>query len=63
MDISTLAGKIQLCYSTTELAQVETDLTMTSREIADLYRDMVRIETRLCKLAIALGQEKVLGNK
>lgn len=36
MDISTLAGKIQLCYSTTELAQVETDLTMTSREIADL---------------------------
>lgn len=36
MNISTLAGKIQLCYSTTELAQVETDLTMTSREIADL---------------------------
>lgn len=36
MDISTLAGKIQLCYSTTELAQVETDLTMTSREIAAL---------------------------
>lgn len=36
MDISTLAGKIQLCYSTTELTQVETGLTMTSREIADL---------------------------
>lgn len=36
MDISTLAGKIQLCYSTTELNRVETDLTMTSREIAAL---------------------------
>ena len=36
MGISTLAGKIQLCYSTTELAQVETGLTMTSREIAAL---------------------------
>ena len=36
MDISTLASKIQLCYSTTELTQVETSLTMTSREIAEL---------------------------
>ena len=36
MDISTLASKIQLCYSTSELAQVETSLTMTSREIAEL---------------------------
>ena len=36
MDISTLASKIQLCYSTSELAQLETGLTMTSREIADL---------------------------
>lgn len=29
--------------------------------LEDLMRDVVRIETRLCKLAIALGQEKVLG--
>lgn len=36
MDISTLASKIQLCYSTTELAQVEVSLAMTSREISDL---------------------------
>ena len=32
-------------------------------DIADIYKDMIRIETRLCKLAVALGQEHVLGNK
>ena len=36
MDMNILASKIQLCYSTTELTQVETSLTMTSREIAEL---------------------------
>lgn len=37
-------------------------LETVAGDIADLYRDMIRIETRLCKLAIALGQEKVLGS-
>lgn len=32
-----------------------------SADITKLYRDMIRIETRLCKLACALGQEHVLG--
>ena len=36
MDITTLSSRIQLCYSTTELASLETELTMTSREIAEL---------------------------
>ncbi len=31
--------------------------------LEDMKRDMIRIETRLCKLAVALGQEHVLGNK
>ena len=38
-------------------------LRNVAADVADLYRDMIRIETRLCKLAVALGQEHVLGNK
>lgn len=38
-------------------------LKTVAADVADLYRDMIRIETRLCKLAVALGQEHVLGNK
>lgn len=37
-------------------------LQTVAADVADLYRDMIRIETRLCKLAVALGQEHVLGN-
>ena len=36
MDISTLACKIQLCYSTTELVSLETGLTMSTLEISEL---------------------------
>ena len=31
--------------------------------LEDMKRDLIRMETRLCKLAVALGQEHVLGNK
>lgn len=37
-------------------------LQTVAADVADLYRDMIRVETRLCKLAVALGQEHVLGN-
>lgn len=37
-------------------------LQAVAADVADLYRDMIRVETRLCKLAVALGQEHVLGN-
>lgn len=36
MDMNILASKIQLCYSTSELAQLETGLTMTTLEISEL---------------------------
>ncbi len=29
--------------------------------LTQIMQHMVRMETRLCKLAVALGQEKVLG--
>lgn len=35
-------------------------LQKVAGDVADLYRDMVRVETRLCKLALALGQGHVL---
>ena len=31
--------------------------------LEDMKRDLIHMETRLCKLAVALGQEHVLGNK
>lgn len=36
MDIASLARKIQLCYSTSELSQLESGLTMTTLEISEL---------------------------
>jgi hypothetical protein len=38
-----------------------TEFEMLRQLLEDMMRDMIRIETRLCKLAIALVQEKVLG--
>lgn len=36
MDISTLAGKIQLCYSTTELRRIEENVKVSTKEVAEM---------------------------